>query len=126
MKAIVIDDEDVMRHLLTDIMEEAGYEVVVADTGKKGWSALQKNPDSVVALVDWRMPEMSGLDFVKAVHKDPQFGDLRVILVTGRQDVEDMAQAFANGAHEYLTKPFTPDMVLDKLKVCGLNVQVHL
>ena len=125
MKAIIIDVEDIFWQLLSEIMERAGYNVILAATGKKGWDILQRNADADVALVDWRMPEMDGLDFIRKVNADPRFDNMRLILVTGRQDIEDISKAFANGAHEYLVKPFTPDMVFDKLRVCGLSVDPH-
>ncbi len=73
-------------------------------------------------LVDWNMPEMTGLEFVRAVRARPEFRPVRLLMVTTETEIEQMARALAAGADEYLMKPFTADALKDKLELLGALV----
>ena len=68
-----------------------------------------------VLLLDWNMPEMSGYELLCAVRADTRFDDMRIMMLTVKSEMEDVRQALAAGAGEYLMKPFTKEMLLDKL-----------
>jgi len=71
--------------------------------------------------VDWNMPVMNGLEFVKALRADPTFAPVRVMMVTTEADMHNVAMALQAGANEYLMKPFTRDAVMEKLSVLGIG-----
>ena len=73
-----------------------------------------------LALVDWNMPEMSGIELVEAVRADPSFASLRIVMVTTETELSQVTKALEAGADEYLMKPFTRDDVVGKLELLGL------
>ena len=73
-----------------------------------------------LALVDWNMPEMSGIELVEAVRADPAFASLRIVMVTTETELSQVSRALEAGADEYLMKPFTRDDVVGKLELLGL------
>jgi two-component system chemotaxis response regulator CheY len=75
-----------------------------------------------LALVDWNMPGMNGLEFVRAVRAEPAWASLRVMMVTAQTGETELAQALDGGADEYLMKPFTADSLLDKLALMGMDL----
>ena len=112
MKKILIADDSVgMRRMIVAVLEEAGYEVVAAADGK---DALEKLPSAKPDLVitDINMPEMNGLDFVKALRKLPAFKFTPVLVLTteGSQDMKMKGRSV--GATGWLTKPFQPPKLL--------------
>jgi len=73
-----------------------------------------------LALVDWNMPEMNGLEFVTAVRADPKYRAMTLMMVTTEGEQSQIVRALAAGAHEYVIKPFTPDAIVEKLALLGL------
>ena len=122
-KALVVDDSRVMRRILTGILEELGYRVCQAGHGLEGLEVIERErldgPFDLI-LADWNMPEMNGLDFVHALRKDSRNRGLTVMMVTTETQVEQMVAALAAGASEYVMKPFTKDVIVDKLRLLGL------
>ena len=76
-------------------------------------------PDLV--LVDWNMPQMNGLDFIKAVRANPDYFNLPLMMVTTETEMERMERAFIAGVNEYVTKPFDKATILDKLQLLGIG-----
>ena len=123
MRALVIDDSRAIRLILGKIVKEIGFDVLEAGNGLEALEQL-KNSDSNIdlALVDWNMPEMNGYEFVCAVREDPKYNDLLMMMVTTETEMSQVIKALEAGANEYLMKPFTKEMILDKLNVMGLAV----
>jgi two-component system chemotaxis response regulator CheY len=110
-----------MRTLLRNIMRELGFEVTEAANGLEGLDRLQEDPHVDVALVDWNMPVMDGLEFVKAMRRHRQLAEIKVMMVTAENDMAKMARALMVGADEYAMKPLTRDAIIEKLELLGLN-----
>ncbi len=121
MRALVVDDSRAMRAILKKIMTEAGFEVAEAAHGGEALAILDEGGAADVALVDWNLPEMSGLELVEAVRSRAALATMRVIMVTTEIEREQMAKALAAGADEYVMKPFTAQALLDKLALVGLG-----
>lgn len=81
---------------------------------------VAQNLDLSVILVDWNMPEMNGLDFVKAIRADPKYCDVPLMMVTTETEIEQMYRALEAGANEYVMKPFTDEVIADKLRLLGV------
>jgi len=122
MKILIVDDEAPMRMLLTDILEPLDCEIVEADNCLEGLKLLQTSQDFDLALVDWRTPHMTGLELVREVKKDPSLQSLRLIMVTGLNDMSSVEEAIGAGVDDFLMKPFTQDMVFDKLRLVGVDI----
>lgn len=120
MRALVVDDSRAMRMVLRSALASLGLEVAEARHGGEALAYLQEHADTTVALVDWNMPEMNGLEFVEAVRADARLNDVRLVMVTSETDISHVARALEAGACEYVMKPFTPDTIQAKLALHGL------
>ena len=121
MKALVVDDSRAMRLMLSRMLQELGFEVSRAGHGREALDHLQAHEDTDLALVDWNMPEMNGIELVEAVRSDARFANLRMMMVTTETEMSQMARALGAGANEYVMKPFTRDVIADKLRLLGLT-----
>ena len=124
---MVIDDSRAMRLILKRIVAQLGFEVVEAANGKEAMDylagVLEAGDDSKLpglALVDWNMPEMNGLEFVTAVRADQRLRNMTLMMVTTESEQNQIARALAAGAHEYVIKPFTDEVIAEKLALLGL------
>ena len=116
MKALVIDDSRAMRTIIGQILRSIGYEVVDASNGREGLQRVSEVGPLNLILVDWNMPEMNGIDFVRALRSDRKNDDVRVMMVTTETEMKRMAEALEQRANEYVMKPFTRDVILQKLE----------
>ena len=120
MQALIVDDSRTLRRILSNYLQELGFGVSEAGNGREALGQLQAGSPPDVVLVDWNMPEMNGLEFVKSVRAQPNFRDLPLMMVTTETDVVHIASALSAGANEYVMKPFTKDAIADKLQLLGL------
>jgi two-component system, chemotaxis family, chemotaxis protein CheY len=117
-KALVVDDSRTLRIMMGRLLKEAGYELGEAGDGQAAWTLLDAAPGEYeVALVDWNMPVMTGIELVRKVRADRRFDALVIVMVTTETEMTQMSSALEAGANEYVTKPFTRDMLLDKLRM---------
>ncbi len=119
-RAMVVDDSRAMRMILSRTLAESGFEVLQAANGREALDRMERDGAFQLVMVDWNMPEMSGLEFIRAVRARPEFRTVRLFMVTTETEIEQMTRALDAGADEYLMKPFTPDSVRDKLRLLGL------
>lgn len=120
MQALVVDDSRAMRSVLARHMKQLGFEVAQAGDGKEALDQLDAGLRPTVALVDWNMPVMDGLTFVKTVRTRGELRDMSLMMVTTESAHGNIVRALAAGAHEYVTKPFTEDAITEKLTLLGL------
>ena len=118
--ALVIDDSRAIRLVVSRILRELGYEVAEAGHGADALAQIQAGADPTVALVDWNMPTMNGLEFVQAVRSEARYADIRLMMVTSETEQSFVTSALEAGADEYLMKPFTREILIEKLAVLGL------
>lgn len=121
MNALVIDDSRAMRLILGRMLRELGFDVADATNGREGLDQLTDTAPDLV-LVDWNMPEMSGIEFLEAMRRPPYSSTSKVVMVTTETEIPQVLRALGAGADEYLMKPFTKDAVLDKLHLLGFEV----
>lgn len=105
--------------ILKKYLRTFGFDVHEAGNGLEALWALRELGDVDVTLVDWNMPGMNGLEFVRSVRAMPERADLRIMMVTSETDVERMLLALEAGADEYVMKPFTQEIIEDKLSLLG-------
>jgi len=120
MRALVIDDSRTMRRIVADILGGLGFATSQASNGREALDLLEAGETFDLACIDWNMPVMDGLEFVKAVRARPDWRVLTLMMVTTESEHGQVVRALAAGAHEYLIKPFTPDAVRSKLALLGL------
>ncbi|HBE68695.1 MAG TPA: response regulator [Planctomycetaceae bacterium] len=124
MKALIIDDSRATRRIIGEFMKTLGFETLEAGNGLEGLAQLKQHGNPDVVLVDWNMPEMNGLDFVKAVRAAPEYADLPMMMVTTETEMERMALAFMAGVNEYVMKPFCAETIREKLELIGVGVNI--
>lgn len=118
MKVLIVDDSQALRRLLKRIVQGLGFEVVEAGNGRQALDAVVSDGPFTLALVDWNMPVMNGLELVQAIRREPRYDEMRIVMVTTETD--EMPRALAAGATAYLIKPFTAESVREKLGSLGL------
>lgn len=120
MRALIVDDSRAMRSILGRIVTQLGFEVSQAGDGKQALTALTTATPPDLVLVDWNMPEMNGLELVRAVRADAALAKVVLIMVTTQSEGSNLQDAIDAGANEYVMKPFTPEILTDKLRLVGL------
>jgi two-component system, chemotaxis family, chemotaxis protein CheY len=120
MQALVIDDSRAMRTILTRLMTGLGFTVVQAQDGAEALALLADGLRPDIALVDWNMPAMDGLTFIKHCRHNPDYQNIRLMMVTTESEQSQVALALEAGAHEYVIKPFTSEEIAQKLRTLGL------
>jgi two-component system chemotaxis response regulator CheY len=115
MRALVIDDSSSMRAILRQYMRQLDYEVVEACNGQDALKRCEEVRDIDIALVDWNMPVMNGLDFVRAVRARKEFDGVKLMMVTTENDAEHVVTALSAGANEFVMKPFTYEVLEEKV-----------
>jgi len=120
-KALVVDDSKTIRIILSRILRELGYEVCEAGNGKEALKVMETEKAAVnLVLADWNMPEMNGLELLKQLRQDPALASLKIIMVTTETELDHMVSALEAGANEYVMKPFTKDILKEKLELVGI------
>lgn len=122
MQALVVDDSKAVRSILTRILGELGFGVAQAADGVEALAELRKaKPD--LALVDWNMPQLNGLELVVAIRRQGTYDGVKLMMVTTESETHQMVRALDAGADEYVMKPFTKDVIVDKLELLGFPVR---
>jgi two-component system chemotaxis response regulator CheY len=120
MRAIVVDDSKAMRSVLRRMLADCGFdEVTEAENGLRALELLRSGTQADLALVDWNMPEMNGLEFVRSVRGDDRYRGVAIVMVTSESSADSLVEALQAGANEYLMKPFTKDALTEKLALVG-------
>jgi two-component system chemotaxis response regulator CheY len=118
-RCLVVDDSRVIRKVARRILEDMRFEIEEAADGLEALQACRRHmPDAI--LLDWTMPVMSGIDFLKQLRQEPGGDKPTVVFCTTENDVEKIAEALKAGADEYMMKPFDGDILQSKFAEAGL------
>lgn len=120
MKILIVDDSKAMRTFLNFLVQELKFETAQAEDGCNALDVLREQAGFDLALVDWDMPRMNGLEFVKALRSNTRFDALKVMMVTTQNSLERVSAALEAGATDYLMKPVTKEALEDKLRMLGV------
>jgi two-component system chemotaxis response regulator CheY len=121
-KALVVDDSRAIRMLLVRALKQLGYEVLEAVNGREALEVIEAGNSGIkLVLADWNMPEINGLDLLKKLRQNPALSSLAVVMVTTETEIEHIAEALEAGANEYVMKPFTQDILMEKLQLAGIH-----
>ena len=112
--AVIEDDADLNR-LLCRRLSRADYEVHSAADGVVGLALMKEFPPAI-AVIDWMMPKMSGIELIQRVRQDPELSGIKILMLTARSQEGDRIRARNSGADDYLVKPFAATNLLASLQ----------
>ena len=116
MNVLVVDDFATMRRIVKGVLKDLGFKKFIeAENGKAALLELKKEQVGLI-VSDWNMPEMTGLEFLKAVRSDELLKGIPFIMVTAEGQKENIVEAVKAGVSNYIVKPFTPDTLKEKLE----------
>jgi two-component system, chemotaxis family, chemotaxis protein CheY len=120
MRALVVEDSKTIRMILCEYLRKMDIQVVEAADGREALERLKAMSPPDLVLVDWNMPVMNGIDFIRAVRELQIFDPLPLIMVTTNTESEHVGTAMEAGANEYIQKPCTFEALREKLDRLGL------
>ena len=121
MKILVAEDQTISRHILEASLRKWGYEVKGVEDGTRAWEILQGEEAPQLAILDWLMPGMDGIEICRQIRLRPQTQPVYIILLSARSGQEDKIHGLEAGADDYITKPFDRDELRARVQV-GIRV----
>ena len=116
MKVLVVDDFSTMRRIVKNILKQIGYsDIEEAEDGNSALARLRQGGFGLV-VSDWNMPNMTGLDLLKAIRADNALNNMPVLMVTAEAKKENVMDAIKAGVNNYVVKPFTADVLKEKIE----------
>ena len=119
MRALVLDDARAARRFLGNMLTEFGWEFLEGADGHEGLDCLNTHGRLDIAFVDLNMPGMDGLGFIREVRKRPELNAMPLIVVSTESEADRIAECLQSGANEYVMKPYTREVILEKLTIVG-------
>jgi DNA-binding response OmpR family regulator len=117
MRVLIADDDPVLRHALRSELHAWGYTPVIAENGTDALRTLEQPDPPLLAVVDWNMPGIDGIELCHRVRATPELLMMYLILLTGNQDQKDVLAGLASGADDYITKPFHWEELRARLRI---------
>jgi two-component system chemotaxis response regulator CheY len=125
MRALIVDDSRAIRVIVGRTIRDLGFDADEAGNGQEALVRLEAAGTPIaLALVDWNMPVMNGFELVKAVRADSRHAGMRIVMITTENDLAHMQSALEAGADEYIMKPFTKEILREKLELLGFESPV--
>lgn len=116
VKILIVDDFATMRKILKNLLFQMGFKnVIEADDGTTALEVLAKEKVDLI-ISDWNMPKMTGIELLKAVRNDENLKSVKFIMVTAESQKENVIEAIKLGVNQYVVKPFTPEVLREKLE----------
>jgi len=114
-KILIVEDEQPIREMINFHLSRAGYEVLEASSGRQARQLLaDEQPDLV--LIDWMLPDISGLELTRMLKRDEEYNELAIIMLTARAAERDKISGLEGGADDYVTKPFSPRELIARIQ----------
>ena len=116
LKILIVDDSATMRRIVLNALKEGGYtDIIEASDGKDALEKLMTDKIDFI-ITDWNMPNMSGLEFTRAVRSETDIQHIPILMVTTRGVKQDIVEALQARVNNYIIKPFTPQVLKDKIE----------
>ena len=120
-RALIIDDSKPVRSILSRMLRNLDFEIAEAANGQEGLELLHELGQPDLATVNWQMPKLDGLQFIRAVRADARYRELPLLMISSESEPSLVATALAAGANEYIVKPCTQQALSEKLTRLGLS-----
>ena len=114
MKLLIVEDEIGIANFLKEGLEEEGYEVLIANDGKKGYEISQSQKIDLI-LLDWILPKMTGIEVCKSIRKTDT--KVPIIFLTAKDTVQETIEGLKSGANDYMKKPFSFDELVERIRI---------
>ncbi|TWI74209.1 phospho-acceptor domain-containing protein [Desulfobotulus alkaliphilus] len=125
MRVLIAEDDSVSRTVLEAILKKNNYSVLVTENGVEAFEALCQPDAPAIAILDWMMPRMTGLEVVQQIRLEYRERSPYIIMLTSRKDAQSLVQALGSGADDYLAKPYGPEELLARIRVGERMVQMQ-
>jgi len=122
-KALIVEDTAVDRMTCTRLLERLGIESVEVNSGAAALKELEQREDVTFVLLDWSMPLMDGVEVAEIIRSKPKLHNLKLIMLTGKVEMRDVEGALGASVDEYIMKPVTSDILLEKLALLNIYVR---
>lgn len=123
MSVLIVDDAVTVRMMTKAFLKELGFkEIYIAENGIEALEILNELGFVELILADWNMPLMNGLDFIKAVRSEPKFSSIKIMMMTTENAMEKIIEAMNAGVDEYMMKPFSKEVLADKLQIIDVDM----
>jgi len=114
-KILIVDDEAPIREMIAVALEMAGYQCIEADNARDAAAAVIDDRP-IMILLDWMLPETSGIEFARRLKRDSNTAEIPIIMITAKTEEDSMIKGLEVGADDYITKPFSPKELVARLK----------
>lgn len=125
MKILIAEDEYTTRLMVQVCLENLGYSIESVEDGNTAWEIINQTTPPEIAVLDWEMPGLSGIDLCRKIKRMERNSPIHVILLTARDSKNDISQGFAAGADDYITKPFNEDELQARIRVADRIVTIQ-
>ena len=116
IRIMVVDDFATMRKIIKNILNQLGFrDIIEADDGSTALEILKKERVDLI-ISDWNMPKIPGIELLRAVKSNENLKDIKFIMVTAEAQKENVIEAIKSGVNQYIVKPFTPEILKEKLE----------
>ncbi|MCY3626289.1 MAG: response regulator [Gammaproteobacteria bacterium] len=120
---LVVEDEPDVCELLRFTLSRAKFDIIVASTAEEALQILENRLPSI-AVIDWMLPQMSGIELTKRIRTNPITEDLPILVLTARQEEKNKLEGFSSGADDYVTKPFSPKELIARIKALLRRIKI--
>ena len=125
MQILIAEDDRASRLTLEAILKKRGYEVIATSNGKEAWQVMEGENPPPLAIVDWMMPEMDGVEFCRRVRESGTVSSTYIILLTNKRQKDDFVSGLESGANDYIRKPFDREELLARLRAAERIIQLQ-
>ncbi len=126
MKILIVDDAKTMRTIIKNVLKKLGFSdehFLEAGDGEEALKILEEHADEIkIIFLDWNMPKMNGFEFLKIVRANPKYDHIKIVMVTTETKKENVIAALKAGVNNYIAKPFTPQVLKQKLEQMGIKM----
>ncbi|WP_456488849.1 response regulator [Caminibacter pacificus] len=126
MKILIVDDAKTMRTIIKNVLKKLGFSednFLEAGDGEEALKILEEHPDEIkIIFLDWNMPKMNGFEFLKKVRANKKYDNIKIVMVTTETKKENVIAALKAGVNNYIAKPFTPQVLKQKLEQMGIKM----
>lgn len=113
-KLLLAEDEEVLRMLVVDTLEDEGYEIDEACDGDEAYELIEQN-DYDLVIIDYMMPQMTGLEVIEKVRQHPEKKDIKILMLSAKSQKVDQDRVLLAGADHFISKPFSPLYLVEKI-----------